>query len=169
MRRKSITLIALISFIGVVLLCPSMYVLEIRAKKNHQKHFYSREAYENGFVISYTHSVNKGRVHDYYRKSGLKQLELYQTDFVSYGAGIPEADETPGAVFSVDNNTYTIKRLNRKLKVLPMAIGLIADHSIKLSYSEEIPLTNFFPAQTSIVLKIKKVSLINYLFTKRIK
>ncbi|MCR4579064.1 MAG: DUF1850 domain-containing protein [Treponema sp.] len=133
------------------------------------QHYYSRQAYKDGFVISYTHSVNKGRVHDYYRLCGNKRLELYQTDFVSYGAGIPEAEETPGAVFEVNGDNYSIKNLNRCLDRLVMAVGLIANHSISFGDSREYKMTSLFPAQTSIVFEYKKISLAAYAFGKKIK
>ena len=172
MLKKRIILLIILAFTAAALFCPAVNVLEIRSRKNHLQHYYSRAAFKSGFTISYTHSVNKGRVHDYYRTtpetSGQWGLELFQTDFVSYGAGIPEPEETPGAVFSVNGNTYSISNLNRKMDKLTMAVGIIANHSFNSGESEEKPLLNFFPAQTSIELKVKKISLAKYILGKKI-
>ena len=55
-----------------------------------------------------------------------------------------------------------------------MAVGLIAEHSIaftdendKLEESEHF-LKNYFAPQTSIILKIKRTSLFDYIKTKKI-
>ena len=54
------------------------------------------------------------------------------------------------------------------MKQLVMAVGLIANHTISFGNSEEIKLTDYFPAQTSIIIKIKKISLISFIFGKKI-
>ncbi|MBP5733768.1 MAG: DUF1850 domain-containing protein, partial [Lachnospiraceae bacterium] len=41
---------------------------------------------------------------DYYQVNEDRTLMLYKTVFVSYGAGIPEATETQGAVFRVEDD-----------------------------------------------------------------
>ncbi len=164
---KKITII-LLTFTVAAFFCPAVNVLEVCNRKNTLQHYYSKQALRKGFVISYTHSVNKGRVHDYYKVTNKNDLELYKTEFVSYGAGIPEPEEITGAIFSVDGNTYTISNINRKMKQLVMAVGLIANHTISFGNSEEIKLTDYFPAQTSIIIKIKKISLASLLFGKKI-
>ena len=171
---KKITII-LLTFTVAAFFCPAVNVLEVCNRKNTLQHYYSKQALRKGFVISYTHSVNKGRVHDYYKVTNKNErnakgndLELYKTEFVSYGAGIPEPEEITGAIFSVDGNTYTISNINRKMKQLVMAVGLIANHTISFGNSEEIKLTDYFPAQTSIIIKIKKISLASFLFGKKI-
>ena len=166
---KKISLVILI-FAALAAFAPAVDVLELKSRKEALQHYYSHQAYKEGFVISYTHSVNKGRIHDYYRVKNRERLELYQTDFVSYGAGIPEADEMPGAVFSVNGNTYSITNINRVLDRFVMAVGLIAEHSITIGSieNEERYLTKYFPAQTSIIIETKKVSLLSYLIRKKI-
>ena len=174
MKKKLIPLITIIFFFvisGISLFCPLLNVLSISSRKLESKRFYSIDGYTKGFVISYTHSVNKGRVHDYYRRTTDKKLELYKTTFVSYGAGIPEPDETPGAVFTVTDNHYVINGINRVVPRLVMAVGLIAEHSITFDEAFEVNqkefyLTDFFEPQTSIIFEYKKVSLITYLIHK---
>lgn len=187
MKKKFLLFISLIILAGAVFLLPLKPVLVISSKAKtadtaSAKCYYSASGYKNGFIISYTHSVNKGRVHDYYRHTKNNKLELYQTKFVSYGAGIPEPEETPGAVFFVSDNCYTISNLHRELAELNMAVGLIAKHSI--SFEKQRPLkkqrqqtlqldveyffTDFFPPQTGITLKIKRVNLADYIFQNKI-
>ena len=172
MTKKKL-LIIIISFIilltaGVTLFTPCISVLSVHNRKLKEQSFYSIDGYKKGFVISYTHSVNKGRVHDYYRRTGDNKIELYKTSFVSYGAGIPEPGEMPGAVFTVKDNNYEISGINRVVPRLVMAVGLIAEHSITFDEALEVSqkeffLTDFFEPQTSIVFEFKKVSLITYI------
>lgn len=164
---KVIFLIILILIAGGFFFLPAISVLSVSGRKNPQEVFYSTAFYKEGFIISYTHSVNKGRVHDFYRPAKDGGLELYKTEFVSYGAGIPEPEETPGAVFTVTDDGYFIENLHRTLPRLTMAVGLIANHSIAAGSDfdgqEEFFLTDYFAPQTSIILENKKVSLFSYL------
>ena len=103
------------------------------------------------------------------REYDIKLNEKYviKTEFVSYGAGIPEPEETPGAVFTVTDDGYFIENLNRYLPRLTMAVGLIANHSLAAGsdfYEQrEYFLTSFFEPQTSIILEIKRISLFKYM------
>ena len=146
---------------------PAIRVLSISGRKNPEKIFYSTAFYKEGFIISYTHSVNKGRVHDFYRPAKGGGLELYKTEFVSYGAGIPEPEEPPGAVFPVTDDGYFIENLHRNVPRLTMAVGIIANHSIAAGTDfdgqKEYFLTDYFAPQTSIILEIKRVIFIDYI------
>lgn len=168
--RKKRTLLYLLTFIFIiclVLFIPSITVLSVSARKNPSQKICLRSGYKDGFIISYTHSVNKGRVHDFYRITKDKNLELYKTQFVSYGAGIPEPEETPGAIFTVKGDGYIIENINRIVPRLIMAVGIIANHSIEtgkdFNKQNEKSLTDYFLSQTSLILEIKRVSLITYI------
>lgn len=163
MKKKALLFISFLILAGVLMLIPAKPVLVISDREDSTNCYYSASGYRNGFIISYTHSVNKGRVHDFYRNAKDNELELYQTQFVSYGAGIPEPEETAGAVFSAEDNCYTISNLHRVLPRLNMAVGLVANHSINIG-NTEIPLTDFFPAQTGITLQFKRVNLADYIW-----
>lgn len=157
--RKFLSVFILLIVICCALFIPFIKTVSVGDYSGRYKAVYSAKAV-NGFVISYTHSVNKGRVHDYYNitKDGLL---LDKTVFVSYGAGIPEPGETSGAVFKVTDEGYEISGLNRQLDQLVMAVGVIAEHSISWG-GEEYFLKNWFPVQTRLIIKPKKVNLFNY-------
>ena len=165
-KKFSAFLILLIAAGGIFFL-PAVRVLSISGRKNPDKVLYSAAAFKEGFIISYTHSVNKGRVHDYYSFLPDRTLELYKTQFVSYGAGIPEPEETPGAFFTVTNDGYFIENLNRKVPRLVMAVGIVANHSIAtgsdFDSDKEKFFTDYFEPQTSLILEYKKVSVFSYM------
>ena len=127
--------------------------------------YYSHSACKNGFVISYTHSVNKGRVHDHYSIDSADNLVLNKTVFVSYGAGIPEPEETPGAIFTHTEDGYEISNIDRSSKQFVMAVGIIANHSITVNEKEYF-LTDYFEPQTSLILEIKRISFVQYILKK---
>lgn len=149
----------------LVFIVPFYPVLSIRNRKNPAEKIYLPWI-KNGFVVSYTHSVNKGRVHDYYKTLN-GEFILYKTEFVSYGAGMPELEETPGAVFYKDpeNNTYTMEYTRPVGKSFLLAVGVIAEHSIasavNFSSSEkEFFLKDFFNPKTSLIFEVKRIPFI---------
>lgn len=167
--------------------CPLVRVLSVSGKGAEAGEssvtMLSREAARNGFVISYTHSVNKGRVRDSYACRG-KALVLEGTLFVSYGAGIPETDEIPGASFSLTDSGYEITGMNRRMDELLMAVGLTARHSIAVRQDggdgrngadqngqesgTELFLEDIFERQTPVLLKVRRVPLLYYLLARKL-
>ena len=173
--KKVFLLMALALLLAVNL--PAVRVLSISNRKNLSERIYSRSAMARGFVISYTHSVNKGRVHDFYFPLKSGEMELSMTEFVSYGAGIPESSETEGARFRVTKNGYVIENLHRVLPRLLMAVGVVAEHSLAIpdtselldtDFSKEFFLKDFFKPQTSLVFEVRRVSLVSYFMKKKI-
>lgn len=131
----------------------------ISERKNEDNAFYSKKALD-GFVISYTHSVNKGRVHDYLFAEGY-DLRVEKSVFVSYGAGIPEVQDAPDAVFTITNDGYCISWNDRRMSSFDMAVGLVANHSLTVG-GKEIPMQELFPPQTGIRFKVRRVPIIKY-------
>lgn len=154
---------------------PFVSVLSIYARKNHSERYFIYSKDLKYFTISYTHSVNKGRVFDYYfPKTNNSGFILDKTRFVSYGAGIPEPEETPGAVFEKTNDGYEISNLKREVPKLTMAVGLIANHEISFAFDNsesyitgsnmiKYKLVDLFAPQTSIILENKRISIFEYL------
>lgn len=163
--------IIIIFLTGAIFFVPAKRVLQIQNRKNIKETYYVNAKNLEAFDISYTHSVNKGRVHDHYSIMNKKDLFLTSSSFVSYGAGMPELEETPGASFEIQGDTYILKNINRLLPKLTMAVGLIANHTISFYFYQkdkesqvlEYSLKDLFAPQTSITLEIKRVSLISYI------
>lgn len=165
-----ISLLVTLTLIGGILFVPTVKVLCIEEAKNPSKKICSKSG-ASGFCISYTHSVNKGRVHDYYIHDG-NELILYKTEFVSYGAGMPELEENPDATFYADEerNTYAMEYSRKVGKSFLMAVGVIADHSISFNpdYENEFFLKDFFDPQTRLKINIKRIPLINLISGKNL-
>ena len=164
-RNKKTVLSILVSILILlfIFLLPAVKVLSVYNRKNPNQRFYFVST--NGFCISYTHSVNKGRVYDYYTILSDNQLELNETKFVSYGAGIPEPEETENAEFFVTDDGYVITNLHSVLPRLMMAVGIIAAHEVEIN-GHRYKLTDYFSPQTSLFFEIKRVSLGEYILHK---
>lgn len=168
MKSKKIfytSIFTILLFIVILTGLPFVKVLSIYNRKNPSERYFIKTNAIDGFEISYTHSVNKGRVHDYYNIKEYEGLVLTSTKFVSYGAGIPEPEETEGAVFTVTDDGYLISNLERKVPKLTMAVGIIANHGLTIG-GNYYTMTDLFAPQTSIIFEKKRVSLINYIFNK---
>ena len=115
MSKKNLSILISILFIGAIFIAPVIPVLSIINRKAPNQKIYSIDGFKNGFIISYTHSVNKGRVKDYYTVNKDFSLLCDKSVFVSYGAGIPEPQDFPDAVFSVTSEGYTITNIKRNV------------------------------------------------------
>ena len=162
MKRTIIIAVIFLALIFVLFFLPLFTVLSISNRKNPSEKIYFTDGKE--FVISYTHSVNKGRVHDYYKTDG-KNFVLYKTEFVSYGAGMPEIEETPGAVFYEADGTYTMEYKRNVGRSFLLSVGVIARHSISIN-GNEFFLEDFFEPKTSLVFNNKKIPIIEYTISK---
>ena len=145
---------------------PFLQVLVVKkfGASNKDNIYFSYKAAKKGFAICYTHSVNKGRVTDLYKKGDNTNLILYQTNFVNYGAGISEVDEIPNSKFVIlEDGKYALTNINRELKSFLMAVGVVANHSIIIEEKEYF-LDEYFKSQTRLEIFIKRVCLFEYLF-----
>lgn len=111
------------------------------------------------FVISYTHSVNKGLVRDYYIIRD-KNIILSKTRFVSYGAGIPEPEKRQKFIETEDY--IEISDINRKIDNLYLFVGTIANHKIEID-EKKIELKEIFKPQENIKIEYKILSIFEYI------
>ena len=115
-------------------------------------------------------------MHDFYACEG-NALVLEKTVFASYGAGMPEAEETPGSGFSVTDSGYELAGLDRRTDELCLAVGLTARHSIALRQAgadggedmgEELYLQDVFAVQTPVRIRVRRVSLLYCLLARKL-
>lgn len=111
------------------------------------------------FIISYTHSVNRGRVRDYYIIKS-KYIILSKTRFMSYGAGIPEPEKKQK--FRETEDYIEISDINRKIDNLYLFVGTIANHKIEID-EKKIELKEIFKPQENIKIEYKILSIFEYI------
>ena len=169
LTKLKLLLSVCILVLAFIVYIPCIKVVRIADRKSFAENIYSRPALE-GFVISYTHSVNKGRIHDYYEcrtVAGKSSFILRKSEFVSYGAGIPEPEEMEGCSFTETDTGYVLEGLDRNLDTFLLAVGVIAEHSITIGGNEYF-LKNLFPVQTSLVFSIRRVSVLDYMQKRKL-
>lgn len=111
------------------------------------------------FIISYTHSVNRGRVRDYYIIKS-KYIILSKTRFMSYGVGIPEPEKRQK--FTETEDYIEISDINRKIDNLYLFVGTIANHKIEID-EKKIELKEIFKPQENIKIEYKILSIFEYI------
>lgn len=155
MLKKIIICISVIIIIIALLFVPLFPRLILNSVKNNKDNFIFN-INKKEFLISYTHSVNKGRIRDYYIINNNNDIVLDKTRFVSYGAGMsdPEGDEK----IIITDDYIEINNINKKIKDLYLFVGIVADHRIEFD-GKEIKLNTLFEPQINIKIQYKRVSL----------
>lgn len=115
------------------------------------------------FEISYTHSVNKGRVADAYTADS-RGITLEATRFVSYGAGM--SDPAPGNTFASADGRIEIGNINLHIPVLYLAVGVVAGHEISCGGTSWV-LADIWPPQTTLAISYRKASVFDYIRSAR--
>jgi hypothetical protein len=117
------------------------------------------------FYISFTHSVNRTPVNEYYRIENNK-FYVYKTTFYSFGAGMPDGSDNPNAhiVFN-DNGLVEIDNINRELSEFTYMVGTYADHTLHTE-NESFKLDKYVEPQEPAVFQIRRVSIFDILRRK---
>lgn len=155
MSKKIIIFLLIILTAITLLFIPLFPKLVLNSVKNNKVNMILN-LNDKKFIISYTHSVNKGRIRDYYFIDKNNNLILDKTRFVSYGAGIAEPESYENIVITDDY--IEINKMNRIIKDFYLFIGIIANHTITAD-EKVIELDSFFAPQTNIKIEYKNVSL----------
>ncbi len=103
------------------------------------------------FQVRYIHSVDLLPVYEVYTFEG-GRLVLTETRFKTWGAGLGYTGE---GVISEENGWTVIRQLERRIDLLPLRVGTIAEHTI-LYRDREILLREHVPAQALVHIRIKR-------------
>lgn len=155
-----IVVFSLLLFIAFLFLPLFPYLSVASLRKPFKSIFIKLDGKNREFVISYTHSVNKGKVKDYYIIKDDNSLSLVKTRFVSYGAGIAEPDGKE--IFVVSDDYIEIQNINRDMKMLIMFVGVVSGHAFEVN-GKNIYLDSFFTPRTNLYIEYKNISFILYM------
>lgn len=155
MLKKIIIIISIIVIIIALLFIPLFPRLVLNSVKNNKVNFIFN-IHKKEFIISYTHSVNQGRVKDYYIIDNNKII-LDKTRFVSYGAGMPDPQGNENIVITDDY--IEINNINKVIKNLYLFVGIEADHRIEFD-DKKIRLDTLFNPHVNIKIQYKRVPLL---------
>ena len=163
LKQKSAAAFFIVAALLFAVCLPTQKVLAITSTNESSQKIFSKSAL-NGFCILYTHSVNKGRVRDFFRVED-NRLKIFKTEFPSYGAGMPELQETLGATFKIADDAFSMEYERDVGKKIFLAVGILARHSIEID-GKEIFLEDFFAPQTRLEFQVKRISCAELLFAK---
>lgn len=170
MSRAAVTLIAAVAIAAAAAFVPAFPALTARSRDgsgNGDGQPYLVEPVPGSlpFILSYTHSVNRGRVSDYIESDRRGGLRIAKTRFESYGAGIPEPSE--GGTFSEGSGWYEISYDDRKTDAIALAVGAVSDQALERGGTRHI-LTDYFDPMTGIVIDYERVSAFDLAVRKRL-
>jgi hypothetical protein len=107
------------------------------------------------FMIRFTHSWNRTPVDEVYR-IGESELELQETYFEDFGAGLQSYEE-PGQKMELIGKKIKISGIKRPVPNLTYRVGqILANHSLIMN-GKETPLSVFVKPGEPIQFKLKKV------------
>ncbi len=108
---------------------------------------------ENGFSISFKHSVNKSDVEEGYSIRG-KDIYLEWCRYSSFGAGVATEVEEGQTLHTLENGDMLITGFNRKIPLLSYHISTVYDHFLHIN-GQVINLTDLGLKHKQIQFKIK--------------
>lgn len=117
------------------------------------------------FHVSFTHSVNRTTVNEYYRIENQK-FYAYKTTFYSFGAGMPDGSENPEVQMKFnDDGLVEIENINRELNEFTYMVGTYASHTFHTE-NENFKLEKYVEPQEPALFKIRRVSIYHILRRK---
>lgn len=119
---------------------------------------------EREFYMEFTHSVNRTPVREYYELQDGK-IFLTRAEYVSFGAGMPEVPETPGAALTLADGVLHLDHINRPMSEFIYRVGTVAQHTLHIN-GKDIPLILLAPPQTALRFQYLHVSA--YAFIRRL-
>lgn len=116
----------------------------------------------SGFEIHYTHSVEKSLVVEKYKIDN-NRLKLLETEFKSYGAGLPATTEDR---FELTEDGFRISDINRKYPLVIYKTGAeVADHRILIN-GKEYRFLDFSKERTGVEFSIGNMNLLKFIYLK---
>lgn len=159
-RIVTIAIIIILILSGSV---PLFQRLTITDEKSGRIVFQDRVENYREFYISFTHSVNRTPVNEYYRIVGDK-LVLEKAAFYSYGAGMPEVGEYGSGVPFIKDGMVQIDGINKEFQKFTVFAGTYANHSLNTE-NTEIFFSQFVKPQTPVTFEVRKISIISILWS----
>lgn len=108
------------------------------------------------FVVSFKHSVNRTPVNEFIKVEG-NYFIVYKTTFYSYGAGMPEYDNSNKQTVTINNGLVQIENIDLKLESFTYMVGTYADHT--LSYLDKsMKLSDLIEPQNPAFFSLNRIT-----------
>ncbi len=165
MKKIILLVLAAAFFLIIILFVPFIEQFTISNQKTNNIVFSDSIDNYKSFCVSFTHSVNRTPVNEYYRIEGNKFI-AYKTTFYSYGAGMPDGSENPDAEMKFnDDGLVEINNINREFSEFTYMVGTYAEHTLHTE-NASFKLEKYVEPQEPALFKIKRVSIYDILRRK---
>lgn len=152
----------IILFALVIFFVPLFEQFTISNKKTDQVVFFGSIHDYKDFYISFTHSVNRTPVNEYYKIEN-HGFVVYKTTFYSFGAGMPDGSDNPNAQIKFnDDGLVEIDNINKEFKEFTYMVGTFAEHTLHTE-NESFKLEKYVEPQEPALFKIRRVSIYHIL------
>ena len=106
------------------------------------------------FSVSYTHSVSKSLVEEYYTITPKDGIVLVKARYNNFGAGVA-TELTDGQYLSYDDENYmVINNMHVPISQLVYKVGTVSDHILHIG-DESWHLKEYAPELTSVTFTLK--------------
>ncbi len=153
----------LIAAVALVVAAVSLFVINYLQDSNTlvMKDFKSGETYlelplndDYIFSVSYTHSVNKSLVEEYYTITPNDGITLIKARYNNFGAGVA-TELSNGEYLSYDEKDYmVINNMSVPVPQLIYKVGTVSDHILHIG-DNSWHLKEYAPELTSVVFELK--------------
>lgn len=153
----------LIAAVALVVAAVSLFVISYLQDSNTlvMKDFKSGETYlelplndDHIFSVSYTHSVNKSLVEEYYTITPKDGITLIKARYNNFGAGVA-TELSNGEYLSYDEDDYmVINNMSVPVPQLIYKVGTVSDHILHIG-DNSWHLKEYAPELTSVVFELK--------------
>ncbi|WP_198468327.1 DUF1850 domain-containing protein [Acetomicrobium sp. S15 = DSM 107314] len=157
-KTKRLLFVIVLSSTAVVFFCP-VSVLTIR-DANDTIVYAVTIGINDTFSIKFTHSVAKRPVVETFGFSAGKKITLLETEYDSFGAGLP-FEVKGGQRFIAKDGKFKIVGYNYEVPDLVIRVGRFADH-LFVFRGEEIRLVDLAKAGEALVFSVEEVPLLWY-------
>ena len=154
----------LFAAVALVVAAVSLFVIMLHNQDSHtlvMKDFKTGETYlevplgdDHLFSVSYTHSVNKSLVEEYYTITPKDGIILVKARYNNFGAGVA-TELTDGQYLSYDDEDYmVINNMHVPISQLIYKVGTVSDHILHIG-ADSWHLKEYAPELTSVTFELK--------------
>lgn len=154
----------LIAAVALVVAAVSLFVISNQLKDSNtlvMKDFKSGEIYlelplndDHIFSVSYTHSVNKSLVEEYYTITPKEGITLIKARYNNFGAGVA-TELSQDEYLSFDEDDYmVINNMSIPVPQLIYKVGTVSDHILHIG-DNSWHLKEYAPELTSVIFELK--------------
>ena len=107
------------------------------------------------FIVTYTHSINKSPVDEFFEIQPDYSIMLKKTAFRAFGVGIP-SELGEGQVISFYPDRIEIDNINMPVKKHLVFVGTIADHRVTI-HDRQMHLNELTNPQQTVEFEVRRV------------